>query len=1022
LKQPLRSFAAFPALFLLASLSLKAAFTFTSIDVAGAYSTYATAVNSSGDVAGYWENGQASSPGTTSQGFLLKAGTTVPVVISVSGASSTKLWAIDDSGIVYGSYVRSGGLYLFSYTYRSGSGLNITPDSTAIISIPAGGTNPTISGMNTAQVAVGSYSTASGLVGFQCKAGQAPRSIVYPNQANSQVTPRGINQSGQIALSIQYSLNTGQFLYDTRGFTSLDNAVFSVTGVGPQGQVLGLGFDNSGLEHGVVYQNGILTNVIYPGALADSTYSAHTIPVNMSNNGRVSGYYYDSSARVHGFSATSVSGIGDAMSLFVDFPPPQGTVSSRFTFSGWATSSSSPVAGVAIQVDGSLLGNAIYGLARPDACAAVPAQGAGCPNVGWSYSLDTALLNDGAHTLQVVATTANGTHTARSVPFNVANLTSPVDSLRTSIEVPSASNNSVRGTTMFSGYAYDVNSQMDKVQLYFDINISLLAGAFSGAPAVIGASRPDVCTNSGNAPNCLASAWSYSLNTVPLSNGVHTVTVIATAKNGDRKTSTASFSVNNPDPSITAVVNTPAANAQVSGLATASGWALDTRLPISKVELLVDGSPSPSTPAQAYFGGYRPDVCTSVTSIDCPNVGWSLPIDTTQLANGQHTLQAVVQSRFDGSSGLYDSVTTAPVPFLVNNGIPGTITQLNVDYPSPFVQQTFSSVANLSGWAIDNLQPVTDIFFSVDGIPVGATSPAISRPDVCAAYPNRPGCPGVGWLYSLDTNAFSNGSHILSVTARTDLDSQSTVSVPFNVKNNNGPLSTVLTIESPNSNTPALTGGVVTFGGWAVNEDTAIGKIAAEIDGAPYLPATTGLTRPDICLTMPQAVGCPYIGWSLPVDLSLFPNGVHRLTLTASVNNTFYSFSQNASASAYFTVNNNAGTSPFLTYIEFPNPNVRSVSGLANFSGWAIHKTSQISAVSVMIDGTPFGPASYTGVRPDVCGAYPSYVCPTGKTAGWNFSLDTTLLANGTHMLSVTATAASDGSHWTVASSFVVAN
>jgi hypothetical protein len=53
----------------------------------------------------------------------------------------------------------------------------------------------------------------------------------------------------------------------------------------------------------------------------------------------------------------------------------------------------------------------------------------------------------------------------------------------------------------------------------------------------------------------------------------------------------------------------------------------------------------------------------------------------------------------------------------------------------------------------------------VDGTPAGAATYGANRPDVCAAYPGRPGCPNVGYSYSLDTTTLAAGSHIIAVTA-----------------------------------------------------------------------------------------------------------------------------------------------------------------------------------------------------------------------------------------------------------------
>jgi len=64
---------------------------------------------------------------------------------------------------------------------------------------------------------------------------------------------------------------------------------------------------------------------------------------------------------------------------------------------------------------------------------------------------------------------------------------------------------------------------------------------------------------------------------------------------------------------------------------------------------------------------------------------------------------------------------------------------------------------------------ISRVQVKVDGTAVGTATYGSSRPDVCAAYPGRPGCPNVGYSFSLDTSTLSVGSHTITVTA-TDSD------------------------------------------------------------------------------------------------------------------------------------------------------------------------------------------------------------------------------------------------------------
>jgi hypothetical protein len=53
----------------------------------------------------------------------------------------------------------------------------------------------------------------------------------------------------------------------------------------------------------------------------------------------------------------------------------------------------------------------------------------------------------------------------------------------------------------------------------------------------------------------------------------------------------------------------------------------------------------------------------------------------------------------------------------------------------------------------------------VDRALIGTAAYGSNRPDVCAAYVGRPGCPNVGCSFPWNTTALSAAAHILAVTA-----------------------------------------------------------------------------------------------------------------------------------------------------------------------------------------------------------------------------------------------------------------
>ena len=157
-----------------------------------------------------------------------------------------------------------------------------------------------------------------------------------------------------------------------------------------------------------------------------------------------------------------------------------------------------------------------------------------------------------------------------------------------------------------------------------------------------------------------------------------------------------------------------------------------------------------------------------------------------------------------------------------------------------------------------------------------------SAADVCAVYPDRPGCPNVGYSYSLNTSALSVGSHTITVMA-TDSDGApdtGSSSVTVNVQ---PPLPTVY-IDAPAQG--SAVSGTVTVSGWAVDNASEVGtdisSVQIIVDGTVVGTATYGLSRPDVCAVYPSRPGCPNVGYSFSLDTSTLSMGSHTITVTAT--------------------------------------------------------------------------------------------------------------------------------------------
>ncbi len=686
------------------------------------------------------------------------------------------------------------------------------------------------------------------------------------------------------------------------------------------------------------------------------------------------------------------------MAASIDAPGPQSPpYSGSALFGGWALDNNAYISSVNVFVDGVLYGSADYGGNRPDACAAYPSS----PNcqsgsVGWDYVLDTTSLADGMHRFQITANGTDGLHFTLSASFSTAN-PNPNNPTKLYIDQPGTLSNPFQGVASFSGWAVNLNAAIASVSVSID-------GSFIGT-ATYGTPRADVCVVYPGAPGCPNLGWSILVDTSKVSNGAHTLTVVATATNGERDAMASTFNVANWSTAnpMTITVDTP--NAQSAAFRGANntfgGWAVDSDAQIAGIAVRIDGV----SYGNAAYGGVRSDVCNALPgSPGCPNVGWSINVDTTGLSDGAHTL-AVTGTTITGQS------STVTRTFSVVNLTGPNSLNVVIDAPGP-QSPALSGTALVGGWTLSTSSNITNVQVLVDGLSSGSASYGGNRADACAQNPSSPNCPNVGWSFFLDTTLLANGAHTLEVTSTSASGERGTASASFTVANPtpNGPLT--ISIDRPNSQSNPFQ-GLAQFSGWAVDTNTTVSVVAISIDGVPYTNATPS-SRPDVCNAYPAAHGCPNVGWTITIDTTRFADGNHTLDVTA-----YGADGVQSTTSATFRIANWAIPNPMTIDIDSPWTSGGPYFGGVMFGGWVVDQNGSIASVSVAIDGVPFPGASYGGNRSDVCASLPGY--PGCPNVGWDFFFDTTLVANGNHTLAVTATT-NGGQSSTVTRSFTVTN
>ena len=159
-----------------------------------------------------------------------------------------------------------------------------------------------------------------------------------------------------------------------------------------------------------------------------------------------------------------------------------------------------------------------------------------------------------------------------------------------------------------------------------------------------------------------------------------------------------------------------------------SGWTVDHVYPISYVQVSIDGG----NIGTARYGDSRPDVCNAFPgATSCPNVGYSMFVDTAKLSGGNHaiTITAVDTNGDSNSTSRTFKVQQAVTSYFID---------------SPDSTSHYPGSANFKGWALDNAYAISSVAVSIDGVSYGNASYGGNRQDACNALGNDPGCPNVG--------------------------------------------------------------------------------------------------------------------------------------------------------------------------------------------------------------------------------------------------------------------------------------
>ncbi len=498
----------------------------------------------------------------------------------------------------------------------------------------------------------------------------------------------------------------------------------------------------------------------------------------------------------------------------------------------------------------------------------------------YSVSWNTANTANGTHTLTAVARDILGVRwTSNPVTVTVSN-----DTTRPTVRINQA-----------TGQADPTNASPINFTAVFSESVSDFAGADVAIAGTAGGTKS--VTVSGGP----------STYTVAVSGMTTSGTVIATiaagrASDAAGNTNTASTSTDNsvqfnaPDstrPSVT--ITSPANGATVAGTVNVVVGTSDN-VGVVGVQFLLDG----------------------VVRADDTAAPYSIPWDTTSVANGAHTLTAVARD----AAG--NRTTSSPVSVTVSNAPPADTTPPSVTITAPADGATVSGTVNVTANASDNVG-VIGVQFLLDGV--------LGADDTTAPY-------SISW----DTTATVNGSHVLTAIARDAAGNTRTASVSVIVSNgpaaDTTPPAVAITLPADG----ATVSGTINVTANA-SDNVGVAGVQFLLDGVLGADDTTA----------------PY---SIPWDTTTASNGSHTLTAVArdAAGNT-------TSASVAVTVSNGSAAAR----IEESDPAISSTGTwvprgpeTAAFSGNRAASSDETGATATL---TFTGSAvSWIGLRCSVCG------------------------------------------------------
>lgn len=655
----------------------------------------------------------------------------------------------------------------------------------------------------------------------------------------------------------------------------------------------------------------------------------------------------------------------NAVKPFGTFDTPQigETISGQYYNWGWVLTplpNMIPPGGSTIRVyiDGAYVGNATYNIYRADIAALLPGYANSSGPVGY-YVIDTTAYANGLHTLQwVVTDTAGNTDGIGSRYFRIGSGGGgPTTSAPT---VTTASVSNITSTSASSGG--NVTDDGGASVTARGVCWSTSANPTTGDSKTSNGSGTGSFTSSitGLTAGQTYHVRAYATNSVDTSYGSD----VSFTTSGGGTTPAASINITNPTNGAS-VSGAIIVSAELSSSRTANTSKTGKSTP--DVEFYIDNT-LVKTDTQPPFK-YR----------------WV----TTRETNGSHTIKA--KAVYTSGQSFEDQISVT-----VNN---------STEAPQISLNRTRLNFAVITGEPAPGSQS-----FLIANSGGGALSWTASVSGSWLQVTPSSGSDGTQVNVSVDASGLSVGNNTgtISISDPNAGNSPQTVTVYLSVKRTGGDLPMVGSIDTPIDGTTVS--GSVPVTGWAL-DDTEVSAVGlyrnAVLEGeSGYIYIDDAVfvegARPDVETAYSQYPRNYLAGWGYMMLTHFLPNnGNGTFVITAIAEDS--SGNRAVLGSKTIHCDNANAVKPFGA-IDTPAQGAE-ISGSTYINwGWALTPQPNTiptdgSTIKVWVDGVPLtGNPVYNKYRSDIATYFPDYTNSVGAVG--YYSLDTTLYANGVHMIS----------------------